>query len=847
MSALDITGFAVNGKPFDIYTFDNSESIKDRYATQLGVRPNGCVIEHFDAIYSAPRDIRIVVVDELVKKMTIEELRKNLASLSEMTKPSKGKRVVALLSMKDVLMMWMHYSKIPLKTLVRKVLETFGQAKFSTESVVLPEYIDDREVENDYEAYSKILRNYAPVLECKRGFYSNFPAFIDGLNHIPRTVTISDRRIDYTELKLKLSFGKGVRLLEVFDAMDTSLVMPYTAVKFATRTYFKMQSSLVKSMWATQMVDDGIYFRTNFNMITIEGESKGEKGIKYEDYLHGFIDTSLNMVVRFPQSSGYEGSVRKIDLFLERTFGERLRYTHTQPTQNEVGGCVVYDNITFNKTIFSHILNTTPLRYMLFIKEMGEGSVTNIRTSSVKTRYLVYLKGCHHYDNKNGVFLTLKTNPEYPNMLSMKYTKAKNVEHSIAIGDLMAVVLSYYTRQYSELFRMYEDIIGSKELTIKTKVAAERKNKKTGDSLQLLQKQRPVIFGGKSTKMMCTKKLKAPNKYAITCPPDRQVKLIETRSQLNNYIRENRIPASEVNKYIYAYPKDGVPLGYEVGIDDEEHDDKVDWYVCKNKKMYPGLQDNVEGGFPKSYVCCYTNPPKEDTTNAIKSTHILASTKRVPDKRHGRIPDNIEDLLATLGYKSVSHSRTRNNREFVPFLVVGVQSSPSSFFTCARNIFLGDHKPQGTLHSFLTNPNQTFEFAKQSLFDMTPPQVRKFIRDGVSDYKDPARWVSCVEEWGQCNIFLIKVDDETPGGDLVIPYHNSFYVRRLKLFPISAVVVMKSVNNLSKTYPYQCENLVKEVDVSRGMVSYIFDTKDPFIVKLSEYYERKIAIYNSVL
>ncbi len=843
-----VDGYTLNGEPFVVYTFDNSASIKDRYATILGVKPSGCVIEPFDTIFEvASKSITVTVIDKLVKDMSITELKKNVLRLSEMTKTTRSKRSVPLLSMRDIMMMWIQLSSLTKKKAMASILSNFSQSK-ALVATTTPEYININEVENDFQAYTETNRAFQSLLECKRRFYTGFTKFVKRLP--PQGVSVSDSKIEYTELRTLLTFGKGARLLEVFDAMDTSLIMPYVCVKYVGKTYYKMHHSAVKSMWtqSKDLVEDGIYFRTNFNMLVLEGEPKGEKGIKHEDYLHGFIDTSFNTTVRFPQVVGYDSSVRKIDMFLERTFGERLTYRYTQPEQTEVGGCAIFDDIIFNRTVFTHILNTTPLRYILFVKEMGEGNTQNVRTSSVKSRYLLYLKACHQYDNRNGVFLTLKTVPEYPDMLGMKFSKTRNIEHASAITNLLSVVFMYYLSVYDEIKSKYEAVLGTKAMAIKVKKVPQKQNKKTGDSLQVLQRERPHIFGGKTNKMTCSKKKKALNKYAITCPPDRQVRLLETREKMEEYIRVNKIRPSEASKYVMAYPKDGIPLGFDVDLEDDTHDDKVDWYACKNKKMFPDLQDNIEGGFPKKYVCCFTNPPKGGQSTSSKSTHILAPTKRVPDKRHGRVPVNIETILEGLGYSSVSHSRTRSNKDFVPFLVVGVQGSPSSFFTCAKNVFAGEHgknKPSTTLHAFLTDPNQTFEFARQSLFDMTPQQTRKFIREGIHDYKDPSRWISCVEEWGKCNVFLIKVDSETPGGDLVIPYHNTFYVRRLELFPISVVIVMKSVNNLSKTYPYQCENLVKEKDVSRGTMEYIFDTNDPFIQQLITYFDRKIALCNS--
>jgi hypothetical protein len=136
--------------------------------------------------------------------------------------------------------------------------------------------------------------------------------------------------------------------------------------------------------------------------------------------------------------------------------------------------------------------------------------------------------------------------------------------------------------------------------------------------------------------------------------------------------------------------------------------------------------------------------------------------------------------------------------------------------------------------------------AKQELYDYSDVTIAEFLKD-KNQYVDPSLYISLVQIYYGCNIFLYVVDSLNPDGNIVIPHHSQAYLLRdIDVKKKSVLIIKYEIDG--EDFPYQCElvcsleggvsgNKIKKVTpvfenspIVNLAVKLLYDSNEVFIV-----------------
>lgn len=763
-----------------------------------------------------------------------------------------------------------------------------------------------------------------------------------------RTEAFTPKHVEYLS---EVQFPVGTRLLEIFDAMDVTDDVPYARVVYQNKSYHKIKSDMLHKDLASRAmaIGDGIYFRSDIGRVpespmTVEGEESANCGdavlhlkrvYSKSTLLRDEYNTKISIRVNplYMTTAQTIGAMAgHIDRSLAMVFGKRVRMDHLSPTrQSGVSGCVIYDKIRFDNTLFTYcLLSTDWMRYLFFLRDFGDGSQRTNTISNTGKRLIISYEPDHGYDGAvTNTRIVIKQSKNHPTQVSVNIKSDLTLDQ---IGGLVRVIDSAFALYSSRMTEIESNIVadyayrtpfGFPEI-VKTK----RESVKSGVTLDRLQTNRPLLFGGKVTEMTCkgSNKLASGKFYSAKCQAcrGRQPWLLMSRAELNAFLDANAVDLngnrtkSPVFKQklfyegVLPFPKNGDPevrnsIPDGLLYNDDRFDDLVDWYVCpkytkaknikthangvvvSNNTKFPNdsLTNNMPGGFPLTFPCCFSKstqnkrmfkqPPRiiltpaelkktmptltpKERESIVKFPKVeggdTASDKGVywyihpessPQSSSGASSSSSSQY--TLGRKKMLSENVTGKLPLaiekvfdvesgpMEFTRAGVKRSPSSFF---RAVYSAYHNidPHISYNAFKTRIVDAVKDegllvqTAQSTFDRSPKDLSKMASD-EDVYKDPRLWCSILEAVFKINIFIFKMDQNTPDGDVVAPRASSFYVARELWYPRSIVIVMDAMDDIP--YPYQCEYVysnIPKVNRSLARTVFVYETVGNFDYRL---------------
>ena len=453
--------------------------------------------------------------------------------------------------------------------------------------------------------------------------------------------------LKHVTYKVKMSFPVGTRLLEIFDAINISTFIPYVKVVYQRNIHHKIISDDPNPEYVkfdSTQDEDGIYFVAALGSGALQKcrliRSQQFSGIEFH------VDPNI-----IP-TQGNDETPAMIKAFVQEMFGRRIKYDIVKdPYQSSVKGCVVYEKINFDPTIFAYMIESVPfLRYMFFIRDFGYGSAyTNVNPRKNKRNDTQKLTLHYNPDHKYELLtadarIVISYSAKHPTQIMADMRSNFSKEQIGGFTVLFDRVLRYYERNFNTYVTYFTEF-DDKLVFTRTKQQTAKISKKSGETRLRLQELRSNLFGGKKEGFTCkgSNKLSRGQFFSLKCQSNknRQPWLLQSREELNDFLEKNygamkgvekdyeKLPADVLKQllfynYVYPYPKDGMAvLPSNLVYTDETYDDITDWYICPlhgkdksvlkskgmpkvDKDMFPNtIAHDLPGAFPKSFPCCF--------------------------------------------------------------------------------------------------------------------------------------------------------------------------------------------------------------------------------------------------
>ena len=283
------------------------------------------------------------------------------------------------------------------------------------------------------------------------------------------------------------------------------------------------------------------------------------------------------------------------------------------------------------------------------------------------------------------------------------------------------------------------------------------------------------------------------------------------------------------------------------------------WFVCtKDNYPFPGVRINKEGDinlYP--YVpCCFKKDQTIPTSgtyydhyynnNSLKSkikkmTDVLSVGKYLENKRFGKLPDAVVNLLrkydenkdinyyrygTTVSPNSLLHcifnaidepryinAKTDEEREMVVRYIRSTEFT-DSYYTNSR---------QGTLFEGISKHNNLINTTKQELYDFSIDEI-KSILSNPDIFLDPALYYRYLEELYNLNIYVFTTakNNENNFALLETPRHKLFHTRIYR--PRATIVIFKYWDDdFNKLANPQCELILTYDSKNKQIINKFFD------------------------
>jgi hypothetical protein len=475
--------------------------------------------------------------------------------------------------------------------------------------------------------------------------------YVSGHSQIYQEEQFTLKHVTYT---VKLSFPVGTRLLEIFDAINISTFLPYVKVVYQRKIHHKIISDDPNPKYVkfdNTQDEDGIYF------VAALGSGALQKCRLVRSQQFSGITFHVDPIIIPTQ--GNDETPAMIKAFIQEMFGHRIKFGFVKdPYQSSVKGCVVYEKINFDPTIFAYMIESVPfLRYMFFIRDFGYGSAyTNVNPRKNKRndtqKLTLHYNPDHKYDLLNTeTRIVISYSAKHPTQIMADIRSNFSKEQIGGFTVLFDSVLRYYERNFNT-YTTYFTAFDNKLVFTRTKQQTAKISKKSGETLLRLQELRSNLFGGKKEGFTCksSNKLSRGQFFSLKCQSNknRQPWLLQSREELNEFLEKNykalrvekeyaKLPVGILKQllfynYVFPYPKDGMTvIPSNLIYSDTTYDNITDWYICPkhgkdksvlksggmpnvDKDMFPNtIAHDLPGAFPKSFPCCFAKKSRNQS------------------------------------------------------------------------------------------------------------------------------------------------------------------------------------------------------------------------------------------
>lgn len=814
----------INKKSIEVTSFDDDLSLLQKYATsETDALPSFFRIDSRSEKLIGVEDIRDALVkisaEKLVSPEIIESLRSEYPSLSK----------------KEIGVLWLIVNEIdPLA--VRADIHLAELRKIDRLSFLTP-----AKASNSIEEFEKEVKKQRARIQAKLKSEEKVWGELDAITG----VEMGSFDLEEISMVTMLSLPNGEGLLDIFEKMDASRTIPFILATVKGVTYYKVYDEIVPPLsWIGEAVTyDGIYFK----VLNTAASASRKRGLMTN------IENLYSNAEWFSGDAG-SGSARLETTFTARpdtsdeiilqrifgAFGTRLDYKILSSRQTSIKGIFKISPFTFGPIIFADLVATNELiNYFIFFNEKN-------KTITTKDFYAYYLPDHQYAGMGSRKTLAFTVTPDGNAGITIRIIRAVNVQQALAVRATLSKLFGLYVEKYDEIAEIYSELVPEAKIKPLEAKRKKKEDKKTGPRAMALREFDPKVF---------------PPRYPDQCQKEKQPYIVKTKEE-----------AAKLAKKL-GDPHKVMPFG-EVyyACEPRLQDDK------NAKHIWPGLKENTSATGDRladlDYIktapllpCCYIqdqykkkaskwrlylenegeveSQPKEKEAGV---GYIVKAANRLQPGRYGELPFNFEKLFRYLGIEKIF----KGKQEFYPVLRRGVAQSPDSFIHCMATAFdapyLGIPKIAQQL-DYIMNiraslAERSLVVAKQELYDMTLEEIKEELLDPDA-YIAPENYVSLLENFYECNIFIFIVSNDNPNGEIVLPRFSEAHLPRDLDENRRTAIIIKYESGVDD-FPYQCElaclvevknNRFSRVDtyfendlISRAMTQLYYNSNDVFIV-----------------
>ncbi len=788
----------INNTDFTVFEYDDHRTILERYAvTKLGALPHYFAIDNKDVMIVEGAKITVSDVRDVIKKVSSEQFTDKAFVENLITKYTGLKKYeIGILWVRDNYKFTGNKSTNPIDVTNLKILDrNIFSSSIRAESAVA-DYI--AEVTPRIDTIKKKIVDEDKIF-----------------NVLAKKVAVKTDEITIEEITNQtiLKLANDEALIDVFDAMDVSVDIPFIMLMYQRKRYYKIYKHVIPlDSWINLVPSlgdaDGIYFKIlNYN-----------RTIRQISLDNLYSDALWNAQNRIELNFRIRKDVTEADMSkkLFKSLGDRLQYKIVSTQQTAIKSVFTIPEFIFNRAVFIDLVYSNDnFKYFLFFNETQ-------KTTMLKPRFYAYYAPHQRGMIASSLTLTITPTASSPDDQSaiVRISHARNFQQAHACRLIIAKLLTIYNAEYNKIIGIYANLLPNfKTLAdVFQKKGKKKEDKKTGPRAIALRKYRADLFG---------------SRYPDQCQKEKQPYLISTEDDAKKLATDFGDP----HKIMFFE-------GAWYACDPRELNDK------NYNHLFPGLKKNTSK-LDKKYKedhdllpCCYKKDQYEKASSLLRKYYktqeaqrgndknkekdkeggmgyIVGPNKRLQPGRFGELPFNWEKILTFLDIKKV----TKGRQQIYPLLRQGVLQSPDSFFHCMeratnkkyvsaiatekRNIVLTARKKMSTA--------KNFNYSKQELHDIDDDNIKRILND-ENEYIDARKFIGIAQQYYQCNVYLYVVDENNPNGNIVIPDHSQAYLPRVvdTTTKPSVLIIMYETN--TDSYPYQCD-IVTLLDVAEGKVT----------------------------
>jgi hypothetical protein len=619
------------------------------------------------------------------------------------------------------------------------------------------------------------------------------------LKTISGEVKTTDFIIDSLTSVVVLDLPNGENMLDIFDALNASSVIPFivyvkTLFSGKKKKFYKIYTQLDHPL---EWVDnpeynqkDGIYFKILNTKV-----SRLSSRIKLENmYANGFWSESNELEISFGTEFNIDEKEMRIRVL--NSIGNRLDYKISRLEQKQIKGTFKIYNTELVPYVFADLVETDPIfNSFLYFNESK-------KTVLSKPRFEPYFSIQGSINPSESLRLTITSQEDG---LNVRIIHADTYQRATATKNILAKLFELYNKKRKSIEDIYNSFISLKKEKLQRR--EQKKDLKTKKRAAALLKARPDIF--------------QKSGYSDQCQKSSQPYIVD----------EETAKTFDEHKKMFF---------------------KGSWFVCEPREeddkdqttIWPGLKQNTtkkSEEYRKTVPllpCCYKDDMyikkasqlrnyleqeehKEENIQPVEKKedrhHILAFDKIVLNGRRGELPANWEKIFDILGVKKIKFGKGDKSKQYFPYLRYGVLESPDSFLHCVelatnkKYMYMDTDtriKTIGNIKKNLLKSKPELKLVgKQSFYDENAIEEINDILGDAERYIDPDYFVDIVSSYYNCNIFLYITDDETPAGGIVIPRNSKAYLSKID-DTLQNILIMKHKTDHGN-FPYQCELFCK--------------------------------------
>ena len=648
-------------------------------------------------------------------------------------------------------------------------------------------------------------------------------------------VKITPFEVKKTNEETVVNLPNGETMYEIFDALVVSEKVPFAVLRVMGVEFYKVHDSISPpESWITHIPEEndtheGFIHGTIFICVLgVDMDTLLRKGPLTEFYNFGVwyirkegINSVLTHYIDLSYSTDLQLNSKAIKNRVISSF-KSIQIEEIKINQTKIKGVCTLVDVEYNRAALCDLItNDDVFSYFLFIDEREKSSLN-------KGKFYLYFATNPVKSVLSSLSLLLTPSIKEAGKVEMRISNARTMSEVTSFINVFSRIYGLFTTKMQDTIDKYIKLFPDTSKLFPKYGYEKRekiKNVKTGSRLQNLKSFKPEVFDGKG--------------YSGVCFQNRQPYAFKTeeKERVKKILKSAEIPNLE---------KQGM-LNWPEGSDD--------WYACypreekdvDKKHIWPGLKhkstlDENYSEFPYA-PCCYivnqlskkkgglvshknaTDFNEKDTgeKDAKGNDNNLMirpvdSRKLVARGKLGKIPYYVQIAAEAAGY---TYTNVKG-KYTMPLLRLGVVEGPTSFIHCFEAAFQKDYlsKPlkqkisdvDGVLLDITRNSDDYFVVCRQQLYDYSCEEIRThLLEDGA--YIDPDVYVNLFSKHYNCNVIMLKVDDEHQDGDISYPRSNGVYLP-YKITPnLETLIIIKT--KIDRPWKYQCE-LVGEVKALSG-------------------------------